>query len=287
MRFYWEVLRSAHAHHALLLGGFAFDHAHHALLLGGFAFDHACLFSFVRKRETACGILRSYSARVGIAIRAFSKTVRLSDLFGSLLDCAFLYGDPDGVRGNAETRDTGNGVGGAVCVRLCVNLLALPCFPRGVRWWLRAPKPAPKSLRLSGLSSFGSRQSTSLPNLAITDIPEQSRPRPATLGYTERPDRLQFMAGQVGLYSDHINALQRPDSSRPQAARSRVAAREAVWKPHCGRVARAKRCGSRTAAASVSRHCRQLLCGRGSSCALRPSRPDSRNRCRTPAPCRR
>ena len=68
MRFYWEVLRSAHAHHALLLGGFAFDHAHHALLLGGFAFDHACLFSFVRKRETACDVLRFYSARVGIAL---------------------------------------------------------------------------------------------------------------------------------------------------------------------------------------------------------------------------
>ena len=38
-------------------------------------------------------------------------------------------------------------------VRFCVSLLALPCFPRGVRWGLRAPKPAPKSLRLSGLSS--------------------------------------------------------------------------------------------------------------------------------------
>ena len=198
--------------------------------------------------------------------------VRLSDLFGSLLACAFLYGDPDGVRGNAETRDTGNGVGGAVCVRLCVNLLALPCFPRGVRWglrapkpapkslrlsglssfdswqstfctslldlpcfpqgerWgLRAPKPAPKSLRLSGLSSFGSRQSTSLPNLAITDISEQSRPRPATLGYTERPDRLQFMAGQVGLYSTKFSCFARQQvepalpASRPQAARSRFA----------------------------------------------------------------
>ena len=88
--------------------------------------------------------------------------VRLSDLLSSLRDCAFLYGDPDGVRRDAETRDTGNGVGGAACVRLCVNLLALPYFPRGVRWGLRAPKPAPKSLRLSGLSSFDSRQRTLL-----------------------------------------------------------------------------------------------------------------------------
>ena len=29
---------------------------------------HACLFSFFRKKETACDMLRFYSARVGIAI---------------------------------------------------------------------------------------------------------------------------------------------------------------------------------------------------------------------------
>ena len=39
------------------------------------------------------------------------------------------------------------------------------------------------------------------------------------------------MAGQVGLYSDVIYTLKRPDSSRPQAARSRVATREAERKP--------------------------------------------------------
>ena len=98
LRFCWNVLRSLHACSAFLLECLAFD--------------HACLFSFVRKRETACGRLRFYSARVGIAIRAFSKAVRLSDLFGSLRACAFLYGDLDGVRRDAE-----NGVGGAAqCV---------------------------------------------------------------------------------------------------------------------------------------------------------------------------
>ena len=117
--------------------------------------------------------------------------------------------------------------------------LALLCFPRGVRWGLRAPKPAPKSQMwkphcgLSGLSSCGSRQSTSLPNLAITAILEPTRPRPAAPGYTERPARVQFMLGRVGLYSDDLNACQRPDSKRPQALKSRVAC--------------AKRCGSRTA----------------------------------------
>ena len=54
-------------------------------------------------------MLRFYSARVGIAISAFSKVVRLSGFVGALWDGAFLYGDPDGVRRNA-----GNGVGGEV-----------------------------------------------------------------------------------------------------------------------------------------------------------------------------
>ena len=54
--------------------------------------------------------------------------------------------------------------------------------------------------------------------------------RRAVLGYMESPGRVQFMLGRVGLYSDDFNMHNRPDSSRPQAARSRVATREAVWK---------------------------------------------------------
>ena len=42
--------------------------------------------------------------------------------------------------------------------------------------------------------------------LAISRIVEQSRIRLAAPGYTERPDRLQFMAGQVGLYRDDTNS---------------------------------------------------------------------------------
>ena len=45
MRFCCRVLRLVHA-------------CRSAFLLECFAFDHACLFSFVRKRETACGMLR-------------------------------------------------------------------------------------------------------------------------------------------------------------------------------------------------------------------------------------
>ena len=91
-----------------------------------------------------------------------------------------------------------------------------------------------------------------LPNLAITAIPESPPSRPAVLGYTERPARVQFMLGQVGLYSDHISTHERPDSKRPQALKSRVAAREAVWKRHSRRVATReavwKRHGRRVAA---------------------------------------
>ena len=61
-------------------------------------------------------------------LSTFSDVVRLSSFVGSLRACAFLYGDPDGVRGNAETRDTGNGVGGAAWVRFCAIILALQCF---------------------------------------------------------------------------------------------------------------------------------------------------------------
>ena len=45
------------------------------------------------------------------------------------------------------------------------------------------------------------------------------------------------MLGWVGLYSDDFSMCKRPDSKRPQALKSRVAAREAERKPHSGRVA--------------------------------------------------
>ena len=59
----------------------------------------------------------------------------------------------------AASLDSLHGAGGAAFVRFCVTASALQFFPRGVRWGLRAPKPAPKSrmwkrhCRLSGLSS--------------------------------------------------------------------------------------------------------------------------------------
>ena len=47
--------------------------------------------------------------------------------------------------------------------------------------------------------------------------------RIAAPGYTERPARVQFMLGRVGLYSKVIYSCERPDSKRPQALKNRVA----------------------------------------------------------------
>ena len=64
--------------------------------------------------------------------------------------CAFPYGDPDRERRDAGTRRTES----AAQDRFCVNISALPCFPRGVRWGkMRKPYCG-----LPGLSLFDSRR---------------------------------------------------------------------------------------------------------------------------------
>ena len=141
VRFYWDVL--------------AFVRACHTFLSGCLMFDHACCLPPVRQTERLAICFVSVPPWVVIAIRAFSDVAWLSGFVGSLRDCAFPYGDPDGERRDARDGERSRRRGR---VRFCVIVLALPCFPRGVRWGLRAPKPAPKSLRLSGLSSFDSRR---------------------------------------------------------------------------------------------------------------------------------
>ena len=109
--------------------------------------------------RTACGILRSCSAG------SRSPFVRSRDVGAVICLCGFtsglavsLWRSRRGCQRTRGTRGTENGAGGAAFVPLCVVILVLKFFPRGVRWGLRAPKPAPKSLRLSGLSSFNSRR---------------------------------------------------------------------------------------------------------------------------------
>ena len=91
----------------------------------------------------------------------------------------------------------------------CVNISALPCFPRGVRWGY-APQTAPKSLRLSGLSSCGLRRGCG--------------------------KRSEGRSGAAETCQTPIYGL----ASRA-AARSPLFVRtselgHAKWKPHCGRA---------------------------------------------------
>ena len=123
-----------------------------AALLSRLPSVHACLFSFVRKKETACGILRSCSAGSRSPSCVLAVSVRLSAFVGSLRVCAFLYGDLDGLPGCGGR---GYGATGLAARPLCV--FAQPhwrcCAFRGEYAGAARPKPAPKSLRLSGLSS--------------------------------------------------------------------------------------------------------------------------------------
>mgnify|MGYP006906673074 CR=1 FL=1 len=146
-------LRSFYAGRAFLLGCLVLVRAHHTFLPKCFTLDHACCLPHSAKQNglrNAPFLFR----RVEIAIRAFSRCqcgyLPLLVHFGLV---RFFMAIPTE---NEGTRGTENGVGGAAWVRFCVNVLALPCFPRGVRWGC-APQTAPKSLRLSGLSSFDSR----------------------------------------------------------------------------------------------------------------------------------
>ena len=131
-----------------------------AVLLERLAFGSRLSFFLCQEKRDGLRCLAFLFRRVEIAIRAFSLCLYgYLPLAGSLWVCAFLCGDLDGLPGRGE-RETGlrrNGAGGVDFARLCAGTLALLRFPRGVRWGLRAPKPAPKSLRLSGLSSGASR----------------------------------------------------------------------------------------------------------------------------------
>ena len=98
--------------------------------------------------------------------------VRLSDSAGSFRDYAFSGGDPDGETKGRRERSRRRGR-----VRFCVIILALRRFPRGVRWGC-APQTAPKSLRLSGLSSRCGGAVLVRIRRAVTRVHGKTRPSP-------------------------------------------------------------------------------------------------------------
>ena len=202
MRFYCGVLCSVHTRHTFLLGGPAFG-SRLSLFLCQEKRDGLREVAFLFRRGSGSPVVRSRMSCGYQTLLVHFELLR------------FFVATPTGLRSRRR--------GGSTFLR---KPLGFVMFPRGVRWGLRAPKPAPKSHWLSGLSSFDSRQSAFLHNTAIIAISEQPHSRCAALGYTERPCRVQFMLGRVGLYSDDSYCIKRPDSKRPQALKSRVARAE-------------------------------------------------------------
>ena len=133
MRFYWDVFRLSYAGHTFLSVCLAFDHAcclPHSAKQNGLRY-----VAFLFRRGSRSSFVRSRMSRGYPALLVHFGTVR------------FLMAIPTGLSG-----PLGYGTGGAAFVRFCAAALALRRFPPGVRWGC-APQTAPKSLRLSGLSS--------------------------------------------------------------------------------------------------------------------------------------
>ena len=145
-------------------------------------FDHACCLPHSAKQDGLRGVPFLFRRGSESPLVRSHDFARLSDFAGSLRVCPFLYGDsdgnpeevqeaigkPPGERTSLEqklypcavTRNAGCRAPQSSCkpiVFLWRSDCAFAATPRGVRWG-SAPQTAPKSLRLSGLSSFGSRR---------------------------------------------------------------------------------------------------------------------------------
>ena len=165
LQFYCSVLPQFAHDLAILAGGLSSVHARPCSSIAAFclgsrpALQLYCgvlpsftpvFFPLSGKKEAACGILRSCSAGSRspfVRSRCVSAVIGRSKFTSGL--AVYLWRSRRSYRGRGATR-----ADGAAFVHLCAAVLALQCFPRGVRWGC-APQTAPKSLRLSGLSSWG------------------------------------------------------------------------------------------------------------------------------------
>ena len=204
VRFCWDVWRSVHACRAVLLECLAFGSRLPCSSVGMFGVRFTPvsfpLSGKERRLAVSCVPIPPW---VGIAFRAFSNCRAVIGL------CGFTSGLPVSLwrsrrgyrgRGGRETGLRRNEAGGAAFVRLCAGALTLQVFPRGVRWGLRAPKPAPKSQKwkphcgLSGLSSFDSRRGYALRGEGLYALRGRR-----SISHYRRPARLRPMVGQVVL----------------------------------------------------------------------------------------
>ena len=110
---------------------------------------HACCLPPVRQTERLAECFVPIPPWVVIAIRTFSRVIRLSGLVGSLRVCTFLYGDPDGEREDGETRGTESAArqSAFLCKRVGFAMFSAgSTLGQNAEAALRPrPKPAPKS----------------------------------------------------------------------------------------------------------------------------------------------
>ena len=129
-RFYRNVLRSVHAYRAFLSECLAFGSRLSHVSIGMSCVRFTPAVCRKAPNRTACAALRSYSAvgrdRHSCVLAALFGYLPLWVHFGIVrLFVAISTGLPGTL---------GYGAGGAAFVRLCAIILALQCFPRGVRW---------------------------------------------------------------------------------------------------------------------------------------------------------
>ena len=171
----------------------------HAFLSKCPVFDHACCLPPVRQTERLAICSVPVPPWVVIAIRAFSDVAWLSGFVGSLRACAFLYGDPDG-----ERRDAENGVGGeAKCVLR--EHIGFAVFSAGSPLGAARPQTCAKETRLPGLSSFDSRCGCVLrgEGLGYSEDLTASNLWPDGSGCMRRP----FLAWHGGKWNRHNPAV--------------------------------------------------------------------------------
>ena len=118
----------------------------------------ACCLPPVRQTERLAECFVPIPPWVVIVIRAFSRVIRLSGVYVS------LWRSRRRTRGR---RDAGNGVGGAAWAHFCANTLALPCFPRGVRWGKMRKPHCGRAPNLRQRVECGSRTAASLDSLHL------------------------------------------------------------------------------------------------------------------------
>ena len=180
-------LCSFYAGRAFLLGCLVLVRAHHTFLPKCFMLDHACCLPPVRQTGRLAGCFVPVPPWVGIAIRAFSNRRCGYPAFLVHFGLArFLWR-----RSRRRTKETRRTESAARL--LCAFAQShRPCNSfRGEYVGAARPKPAPKSLRLSGLSSrCGGAVLVQIPIPAKNASTQIAAPTLAKPGYTERPARL-------------------------------------------------------------------------------------------------